>query len=95
MSDEMSDRSPGKKDSGSYCGFYQGSRQSSHQSTKDLSHITCFNCDQKGHYATKCPKPSEGFNIFDEPSGNNPSCNDSSLESDASNSIVQDQDPQA
>lgn len=23
---------------------------------KDLSHITCFNCDQKGHYATKCPK---------------------------------------
>ena len=24
---------------------------------KDLSHITCFNCDQKGHYATQCPEP--------------------------------------
>ena len=24
---------------------------------KDLSHITCFNRDQKGHYATKCPEP--------------------------------------
>ena len=23
---------------------------------KDLSHITCFNCDQKGHYANICPK---------------------------------------
>ena len=24
---------------------------------KDLSHLTCFNSDRKGHYATKCPKP--------------------------------------
>ena len=24
---------------------------------QDLSHITCFNCDKKGHYATKCSKP--------------------------------------
>ena len=24
---------------------------------KDLSHLTCFNSDKKGHYATKCPKP--------------------------------------
>ena len=24
---------------------------------KDLSHITCFNYDQKGHYTTQCPKP--------------------------------------
>ena len=24
---------------------------------EDLSHITCFNYDQNGHYATKCPKP--------------------------------------
>ena len=24
---------------------------------KDLSHITYFNCDKKGYYATKCPKP--------------------------------------
>jgi Zinc knuckle len=22
---------------------------------KDLSHITCFNCKEKGHYANKCP----------------------------------------
>lgn len=27
------------------------------QARKDLSHITCFNCDQQGQYATKCPKP--------------------------------------
>ena len=24
---------------------------------KDLSYITCFNCDKKGHYVTKCPEP--------------------------------------
>ena len=24
---------------------------------KDLSDIICFNCDQKGHCATQCPKP--------------------------------------
>ena len=95
MSDEMSDRSPGKKDSGPHCGSYQGSRQSSHRSAKNLSHITCFNCDQKGHYTTQCPKPSEGFNVFEKPSGNDPSCNDSSSESNIPDSIVQDQDPQA
>ena len=96
MSDEMSDRSPGKKDSGSHCGSYQGFRQSFHQSAKDLSHITCFNYDQKGHYATQYPQPSEGFNVFDELSSNGPSCNDLSSESNAPNSAVQDQDnPQA
>lgn len=24
---------------------------------KDISQITCYNCDKKGHYATKCPEP--------------------------------------
>ena len=24
---------------------------------KDLSHITCFNCNEKGHYSYKCPEP--------------------------------------
>ena len=99
MSDEMSVWSPGKKDSGPYWGSYQSSRQGSRRqgSTKDLTHIMCFTCDQKGHYATQCPKPSEKFNIVDEPSGNdlscdNSSCNDSSSESDTSNLAVQDQD---
>ena len=26
---------------------------------KDLSHLTCFNSDKKGHYATKCPELEE------------------------------------
>ena len=26
---------------------------------KDLRHITCFNCDKKGHYADKCPEPRD------------------------------------
>ena len=26
---------------------------------KDLSNLTCFNSDRKGHYATKCPKPKK------------------------------------
>ena len=26
---------------------------------KDLSHITCFNYDKKGHYADKCLKPQQ------------------------------------
>ncbi len=25
------------------------------KATKDLSHIKCYTCHQKGHYATKCP----------------------------------------
>ena len=25
---------------------------------KDLSHIRCFNCDKKGHFAKDCPKKS-------------------------------------
>lgn len=27
--------------------------------SKDLSHITCFNCNEKGHYSYKCPEPKD------------------------------------
>jgi hypothetical protein len=27
------------------------------QAPKDRSHIRCFNCQTKGHYANKCPHP--------------------------------------
>ena len=91
MSNKMSDRSPGKKDSGSH----QSSRQSFYwqRSAKDLSHIICFNCKQKDHYSTECLKPSEDFNVFDdlscnEPSCNDTSCNDLSSQLDAPNSAV-------
>ena len=32
---------------------------------KDLSRITCFNCNKKGHYATKCPEPRKDSNAKD------------------------------
>lgn len=32
---------------------------------RDLSHITCFNCKKKGHYASKCPQQVEsGLNLM-------------------------------
>ena len=59
MSDWLSDWSPIKKNSSFYQSFYQNSRQDScyqrsdqsHKFSKDLSNITCFNFDLKGHYA--------------------------------------------
>ena len=29
---------------------------------KDVSQITCYNCNKKGHYATKCPEPPKAKN---------------------------------
>ena len=31
--------------------------------SRDLSHITCFNCDKKGHYADKCPERRKDQNV--------------------------------
>ena len=90
MSNKMSDRSKGKKNSGSHRDSYQSPRQSFHQSAKILGRIKCFNCHQKGHYATQCLKPNEGFNVFNESSSNDLSYDDLSSESDAPNSAVQD-----
>lgn len=33
---------------------------------KDLSHITCFNCDKKCHYADKCPEPRKGRDVEED-----------------------------
>ena len=29
---------------------------------KDVSEITCYNCNKKGHYVTKCPEPRKSKN---------------------------------
>ena len=33
---------------------------------KDLSHITYFNCDKKGHYMTKCPEPRKDRDVSED-----------------------------
>ena len=33
---------------------------------KDLSHITHFNCDKKGHYADKCTEPRKDQNASED-----------------------------
>ena len=32
------------------------------QSQKNVSQVTCFNCNKKEHYSNKCPKPSKPKN---------------------------------
>ena len=34
-------------------------RQRVPKSTKDLAHITCYNCEKTGHYSNKCPEPQK------------------------------------
>ena len=41
-------------------GHSSGSGRS--QPQKDLSQINCYNCNKKGHYATKCPEPPKAKN---------------------------------
>ena len=81
MSDQLSDRSLGKKNSGPYHNSYQSFCQSSYWLVKNLSHITCFNYDQKDYNATWRLKLRESFE--------DPSSNDLSLESDTPNSAIQ------
>lgn len=78
-----------KKNRGPYCGSRWGSQGSGgtpttrvYKAQKDLSHITCFNCNQKGHYATKCPKPRKSYNASssDASSSDSPDPNASSSE---------------
>ena len=72
ISDWLSDWLLIKKNFGFYQSSYQGFCKRSHQSAKDLIHITYFNYDQKDYYATWCPKLRKSFNNF---SSNNLSLN--------------------
>ena len=33
-----------------------------HRAKKDISEILCYNCNKKGHYSNKCPKPRKSKN---------------------------------
>ncbi len=33
---------------------------------KNLSYITCFNCDKKSHYVDKCSEPRKGHNVAED-----------------------------
>ena len=49
-------KAKGKRDS------KKGGKQSKTPPSGDKSHITCFNCDQKGHYSPECPLPKKDSN---------------------------------
>jgi len=38
----------------------RGSKEENHATPRDKSYITCFNCNEKGHYANECKKDSTG-----------------------------------
>ena len=33
-----------------------------HRAKKDISEISCYNCNKKGHYSNKCPEPRKSKN---------------------------------
>jgi hypothetical protein len=45
---------------GSKKGPRKGKKEESSQGKKDLSHVKCFKCHQKGHYASQCPEKKKG-----------------------------------
>lgn len=53
---ETSEKAQKEKKKQRRCRNEQAGKESG-SNRKDLSHITSFNCDQQGHYTTKCPKP--------------------------------------
>ena len=57
------DHKQARKDSTSDAGVHTSNVTS--MARKDLSHITCFNCNKKGHYATKCSELRKNSNTED------------------------------
>ena len=43
-------------------GQNRGQKMGQNRSQQDLSQITCWNCDKKGHYATDCKEPPKPKN---------------------------------
>ena len=63
MKQRRLDHEQARKDSTSDAGVYAPNVTST--ACKDLSHITCFNCNKKSHYTTNCLEARKDNDVED------------------------------
>lgn len=57
---KTSERKTQKEKKQQHCRDYErGTPRKSSRARRNLANVTCLNCDKKGHFADKCPKPRE------------------------------------